>query len=307
MLRRTLGIRGPIRVAIREWTRETRGPMNRVTTGIRMRGMTPVSLTGPHKTQRTPGSTGVRRTMGIRALVRFAPGEYRLPTAEGSYTGRLPVCAQIADIGPPLELGPAGNIWVSVWGEYSSVGYEQAMYDELGQEWTLRMSFGGTAGVVRLQSASLVSGDRRLNLISNAPHEWYVYDYSRHKVTFTRGYLHSEFISSWGGTPSSGIIYRAEGELDGVVFEQDDYWRLTNNFYHHFFGADWAVFFDSPIGSACGIMVINGEPVGLGWEWPDPTVSTILCDFTVDQEHQFVSTEGEQLNEFPLPCPDLHP
>jgi hypothetical protein len=74
---------------------------------------------------------------------------------------------------------------------------------------------------------------------------------------------------------------RASGTLDGQGFEQDDYWKLIYNPSHHHFSRNFAVLFDAPIGSACGLKVVGVDP----WGDPPPAqVHTIDCELGAIEE-----------------------
>ncbi len=61
----------------------------------------------------------------------------------------------------------------------------------------------------------------------------------------------------WVGMVGSGFgaVTEARGLLDGTAFAITDYWQLVMTFGHHAFDRDALLFFDAPIGEACGLWV----------------------------------------------------
>ena len=90
-------------------------------------------------------------------------------------------------------------------------------------------------------------------------------------ATFDAGNVEFSFRAIAGSVstgPSGG--FRAQGTLDGVDFDVDDYFRIFYAAEHHHFGGQYAVFFDEPIRGACGLRVNNN--------YEERSLSLIDCD-----------------------------
>ena len=61
----------------------------------------------------------------------------------------------------------------------------------------------------------------------------------------------SEVGGVWIDAPR--VLYRVVGELDGVAFEQVDYFRMGYAYTAHGLDREVLVMFDDPIGDACGL------------------------------------------------------
>jgi hypothetical protein len=114
-----------------------------------------------------------------------------------------------------------------------------------------------------------------------------------HTIVFDGGeiVLQVRIGESLAGT-QPGAFVRASGTLDGEDFLQESYWKLIYNPEHHHFLRDFAVLFDTSIGDACGLKVINVEP----WESVSvpAEVSTIDCDLGDLESRALVSQSFEQ-------------
>jgi hypothetical protein len=102
----------------------------------------------------------------------------------------------------------------------------------------------------------------------------------RHTITFAGGQivLDVPITGAVGVTVMLAAFTRASGTLDGKAFTQTDYWKLVYSADHHHFTRNFAVLFDTPIGDACGLKVLNFW--GSRYLAPLPDVSTIRCDLT---------------------------
>jgi hypothetical protein len=81
--------------------------------------------------------------------------------------------------------------------------------------------------------------------------------------------------------------YWEEGSVQNYSF----YFKLIYNPTHHHFDRDFAVLFDSPIGSACGLKFENLGPWG-----PFPCRATMVeCDLTEIEERELVDCSWETL------------
>jgi hypothetical protein len=112
-------------------------------------------------------------------------------------------------------------------------------------------------------------------------------------VTFSGGEveLYIQMGDSGDSTEPAAFV-RATGTLDGVAFEQTDYYRLIYNPKHHHFERDFAVLLEEPIGGACGLKIECLDP----WNEPPPSrMTTVNCDLSEIEERQVTGEVFEQL------------
>jgi hypothetical protein len=238
-----------------------------------------------------------------QAIMRIAAGSYAVPIEEGTYPMRLPVCVQRFEPTDIFTLGDVGEVTVQRYGEVVYLSLWQDVYDQLGQAWRLRVSMYGEGTDVEVEIGYILGEEYSYYMYENT---FSYYERWRHHVTFSGGELTSDFFAAWGGTPSSGLLVGASGTLDGVAFDQSDYWKLVNNHDHHFFGADWAVIFDAPIGGACGLRIDDGNPIG-SMTMYDLTVHTIDCDLQFIEERAESKQNAVTFELDACPCPGFLP
>jgi hypothetical protein len=238
-----------------------------------------------------------------QAIMRIPAGSYAVPIEVGTYPLRLPTCIQRFDPTPVFTLGDAGEVTVQRYGEYVELSLWQDVYDDLGQAWRMRVAMSGEGTDLQVDMGYIIGTDYSYYMGDNT---FPYYERWRHNVVFEGGELTSDFFAAWGGTPSSGLLVRASGTLDGVAFDQTDYWKLVNNHDHHFFGADWAVFFDAPINGACGLRVDDGNPIG-SMVMYDLAVHTIDCDLQFLEERTESDQNAVTFDLPASPCPGFLP
>ncbi|MBN1772136.1 MAG: hypothetical protein JXB32_12780, partial [Deltaproteobacteria bacterium] len=215
-----------------------------------------------------------------KAMLRVVPGSYRLPTTAGEAPFFLPLCLDFGDGSPPTTTG-TGTVTHST-SSYGGSNYDRnnivvALTD--GRvEGSLNPVYAGTPPPMVLDgTANEPFGDAssfQFNYCPGGGECWGDGSRSFDSCTFegTPAQLHHLVLEAGaevhfelriGMSPAStepGAFVRAWGRLGGVDFDQRDYWRLVYNPAHHHFERDFAVFFDSPIGDACGLEVIGLEP-----------------------------------------------
>jgi hypothetical protein len=123
------------------------------------------------------------------------------------------------------------------------------------------------------------------------------YRHERHTIEFEGGRAVLEFRKEVRGIIAGtepGAFVGASGELDGQSFTQTEYWKLVYNPRHHHVIRNFGVFFDEPIGSACGIKVENVDPFENDPTVSDTTVHTINCDLSNIEERAVTSQLFEQ-------------
>ena len=252
----------------------------------------------------------------FKAKLRIIDGTYPLPHEDGLGSLTLPVCVQMA-VGQDLPvMAGGGNVDTNISSWQDTIFYshllEQPMQDAAGSTWWI-------SATLRLEST--VPGQQPLPLVldGSAPSPWsglggdfslcpgdaqscsqgrrflacnpLSYRLQRHVVTFTGGEITLDLRmgESMAATEPAAFV-RASGTLDGQSFAQEDYWKLIYNPSHHHFSRDFAVLFDAPIGSVCGLKASEVDP------WGDPPLAqihTIHCDLEEIDERS-VSAESYQ-------------
>jgi hypothetical protein len=243
----------------------------------------------------------------FKAMLRVIEGTYPLPHLDGLGSLTLPVCVQMPDGQEVPVMDGVGNLHTNVsdWQDttYYSHLLEQPMEDPTGETWWMSATLRLESTVPGQQPAALtldgsaaapwsgIGGDFSLcpddpqscsqgrRFLSCNPT---TYRLQRHGVDFEGGDLTLELRmgESVAATEPAAFV-RASGTLDGQGFEQDDYWKLIYNPSHHHFSRNFAVLFDAPIGSACGLKVVGVDP----WGDPPPAqVHTIDCELGAIEE-----------------------
>jgi hypothetical protein len=202
----------------------------------------------------------------------------------------------------PLRLGGVGQARVTEYGTVAYLNLEQPMADEGGKSYRLQLDLYHEGGVYEVEACLLIDADQTTVMLENSLS---YYDRWRHTAVFQGGSLTADFFAAWGGTPSSGLLVRASGVLDGVPFEQRNYWDLVSNNDHHFFGADWAVLFSAPIGSFCGLRIDDGNPIGAMSMYPDLKIHTVDCDLSPREERPLQHQDAVQFELERGLCPGI--
>ncbi|MCB9759570.1 MAG: hypothetical protein H6739_06990 [Alphaproteobacteria bacterium] len=234
-----------------------------------------------------------------KAQLRLMAGTLQLPTEDvqgGEVT--LPACVMM-DLGEPGLITEGPGAVDSRFQEYGGITYYThnfsiPMSGPNGESWELALMINGEdSGGAALDgghwdidsglwfSAGLCEGScdtgywaRLFDSCTFAG-----IDTDLHTFTFDGGTLRLELrIGASMASTEPAIFYRAEGTLDGTDFAQDDYWKLIYNPEHHHFSRDAIVFFDDPIGAACGISALNFDPWG---EEPATRIQLVDCDGAV--------------------------
>jgi hypothetical protein len=212
-----------------------------------------------------------------KAELRFVPGRYKLPDAEGDFTLTLPLC--LTRPGEFSKITDAGSLSVTFtdWGgsRHKQFAYRQPLSLN-GTSWTLESNWSvfqqtGQPNPQLIIDDQLVRGtnpdsESRYALCPNGvcDDRWAIYpcgenDTARSTtVTFARGTatFHASLVEGLfgaGGTVAG--LWRAQGTLDGTSFGQTDYYKLAHQPDHHNIHGGFLVRFDQPIGGACGLEV----------------------------------------------------
>ena len=209
--------------------------------------------------------------------IRLSPGTYRLPETPGTYTMRLPFCAETA-LDRDFVLGPASPLTL----DRLPLGDDAFWLYKLEQSFTL----GGRARVLDVgidvlyitsqgRPPDLVLDDRRdhgpnpdtsVTYLSACEEpcgdpiwfepcpmpgegDLYAVRFDRWRVE-----LRVRVYPAFGPTGPAALT-QAVGTLDGQSFTQSDFFKLAHRPDHHNHGGGFFVAFDDPIGGACGLEV----------------------------------------------------
>lgn len=233
-----------------------------------------------------------------KAMVRFAPGTYRLNSKDGTHPFALPVCVRFRDAASSPVMAGAGSLTTtsSTYSgtRHASMRWTQPLRTPGGEDWELQGSIStpvpnGTV-VIPLDGAHVFADEFYVNftLCKGACQQYTdwrrldscVFDnvgLQRHQVEFMGGNVQLDIrIGQSMASTEPGLFVGGQGELDGISFTQLDYWSLIYVPEHHHFARHFLVLFDDPPSShACGVMADGLTP------WPDemeqPVVSVVDC------------------------------
>lgn len=223
------------------------------------------------------------------------PQTLSLPTetTEGAFT--LPACLRAApEAEGPRSSGPGTlSLRVDTYGSetWHELTLTQPLEDSSGQTWTLTLSSWGEGSPAQV----VVDGDYPDPFagggvtLSACPGDCTDYsawrsllsctfaseDSDQHTFVFEGGELVLDLrIGQSMASTEPAMLVGARGTLDGVDFEQTDYWSLVYNPEHHHFSRDAQVWLPSPIGEVCALEVRAFDP----WdEAPPTTVHALDC------------------------------
>jgi hypothetical protein len=250
----------------------------------------------------------------LKGRMRVIAGDYPVPSENGTWPFRLPVCFEMLEPGDEPVHDGVGTI-SSNHSEYNGgIQYRftivQPMRTGSGTPWDYRLELNEwiPADQTVIDVLDGAWPDPYATWVTNilchdgqqcwrnddyqyaschfdtARHQW-------HKVDFEGGTVTYHFMmgDSMAST-EPGAFVRAEGILDGVAFDQLDYYKLIYNPEHHHFTRDYAVLFDAPIAGACGLMATQMEayePTG------NEELSTIDCALNAIDKKTITSIEFE--------------
>ncbi len=248
----------------------------------------------------------------FKAMLRVIEGTYPLPHRDGLGSLTLPICLRMPEGQEVPVMDGTGNVDtnISSWQDttYYSHLLEQPMEDPTGATWWISATFRLESTVPGQQPAALLLDGSAAAPWSGVGGEFSLcpddaqscsqgrrflscnpttYRLQRHSLNFDGGdiVLDVRMGESMASTEPAAFV-RASGVLDGQSFDQDDYWKLIYNPSHHHFSRDFAVLFDAPIGSVCGLRVVNVDP----WGDPPPAqVHTIDCQLGAIEERALTS------------------
>ena len=260
--------------------------------------------------------------VAAKAMLKFHPGSFPIPHEAGSDAFVLPSCVRFADstgIGAGDEDGEISTTVTVVDNEPPTEDYTiytNQFRQPMGEGWDLSgyLRYRGTVDETpdpvvldgtpvdllgtfshdfQLCATETCIGSDRLSFTSCNPT---AYALERHTIEFDGGnvVLDIRMGQSLASTEPAAFV-RARGVIDGVDFDQTDYWKLIYNPTHHHFSRNFVSFFDDDINGACGVKVVNVEP----WEPVSvpAEVSLVDCDLTVLENRDLVSQRFERPDE----------
>ena len=234
----------------------------------------------------------------LKAKLRFIPGTYRVPSTVENAAVHLPFCVQFLEMDGLTSSGQ-GTV-TSTTTEFDdvtrfTVQLTHAMTAENGDTYSFKANFSnteehsvtGTTFVLDGSPSAVFQGPifdvtlcttgsdecfPRRQFVSCMPE---TYQRQEHEVVFDGGdvRLTVQMGQSMASTEPAAFV-RAEGMLDGVSFDQQEYYKLIYNPEHHHFARDFAVLFDTPIQGACGLKIRNLDPSGQSTK---SILSTVDC------------------------------
>jgi hypothetical protein len=225
-------------------------------------------------------SRTLREELATKAVLRVVPGTYRLPTTSGDFPFFLPLCLDFGDDSPPATTG-SGTVTRST-SSYGGSNYDRnhlvIPLTDGRVEGDLDPVYAGTPPPMVLDgSANDPFGDASRFHFDYCPAGeecWGLGSRSFDSCTYegTPAQFHHVVLEAGAevhfevrigmsmASTEPGAFVRAWGRFGGADFDQRDYWHLVYNPTHHHIERDFAVFFDAPIGDACGLEVVNLEP-----------------------------------------------
>lgn len=217
--------------------------------------------------------------LAAKAELRVIPGSWAVPSVEGDFSLSLPVCAMRKD--NAISMGGVGSTTVSPQSfagtTYTYLDGVQPLSDSLGASWSLAHTLvlvgdegadpdplvldgyensaeSGTGATFVLYPEG---GDRyATSAMTFAPCMDPSWTNNVHTVTFEGGSIEIELYL--GDDPiitAPGNFVHASGTLDGTDFDITNFYQLIYRPGHHHMTRNFAVLFDAPIGSACGLLV----------------------------------------------------
>jgi len=237
----------------------------------------------------------LKEELAKKALLRIAPGSYRLPAAEQAGLA-LPVCIALGAEGVGVAAVPrstshqANPFDGNVSHHYDFVSEQPDPARRVSVSLYLTLPEGQAPGFV-------LDGDHPALFGPTEPHNSFVLCESldescfpdrsfdscthasstlnRHQIGLDSGDITLDVrIGDSYASTEPGAFVAARGTFRGVAFEQENYFKLVYRPAHHHFDRDFAVLFDEPIDGACGLKIerFSADPAG-----PAPTAASIDC------------------------------
>jgi len=221
-----------------------------------------------------------------KGQARVIAGSYPFPTEAGSFALTVPACTRDAAGQVDATTG-TGTGSVALAGTYMQLSLYQpstagqaigvVLLHDLSGEATVPVNgqgppSGWEGSVFGLYPASAEGIIGRGYGPCASAETWRV---DTHRITFEGGEveLMLHIGDSAAGTEPFAFV-SAKGQLDGVEFEQSDYFSLVYRPDHHHFGRNFAVLLPEPIGGACALRIegLESESTTVG------TVSLTDCE-----------------------------
>jgi hypothetical protein len=232
-------------------------------------------------------------------VVRLVAGTYAFPDQSGRARAHLPFCVR----------AQGGRSAASADGGELTTSRRPFLGQELLEHFLLQpLTLGGTPHVLFTQTSSYFPtgdpaptigiGGSTVDRVSEVFHQLCPGESCRGSseilapcpapgdgveatVSFDRGEMTVTTVLASGGfgPVSPAMLARASGSLDGVSFEQADYFRLAHRPDHHNWGGGYLVLFETPIGQACGIEAYVPSADGSFWV-DEPAAWLVGCDLS---------------------------
>lgn len=222
----------------------------------------------------------LKEELAAKALLRVAPGSYRLPGAASAGLG-LPVCLKLGASAAPVAAQADAVRYESSTLETTTS--HQYYFDQTVPDPDRRLTIG-----LRVAAPSADTPRFRLDGAAPSPFDETVPSASfwlcqglepcmfdrafdscshaestlnRHDVELDTGSISLELrIGESFASTEPGAFVRASGSFRGQAFDQRDYFKLIYRPAHHHFERFFAVLFDEPIDGACGVEIDALEP-----------------------------------------------
>lgn len=240
-------------------------------------------------------SRTLKEELAKKALLRIAPGTYRLPTEAAEDVG-LPVCVAYGESGTGVPMSPRSIEYTAApfSGEINHrytfhavapspdrqlvLGLDQRTPS--GETFDFNLDGGPTDfdsfdadGFSFVLCQSLEEPCYADRVFDSCTHESSTLN--RHELTLEDGALVLDLrIGASAASTEPGAFVRAAGTFRGDSFEQTNYFRLIYRPEHHHFERHFAVLFDAPIQGACGLEISGFS----AFDETTPSVYTVDCE-----------------------------
>lgn len=235
----------------------------------------------------------LKQELAMKALLRIAPGTYRLPAATQEGLG-LPLCLAFGEEGRGVAPAPqhvsyeARNFGEEVNHRYAFDAHQPSPERVLSVSLELVLPSGEQPGFVLDGSALDPFSGRYVSLYlcpsldpNCVPERFFdscthaSSRLNRHEVVLDTGTLVLDVrIGSSVASTEPAAFVRASGSFRGTSFEQRNYFKLVYRPGHHHFVRSFAVLFDAPLDGVCGIEIDDFATDDFS---PPPTAAAVDC------------------------------
>ena len=229
--------------------------------------------------------------------VRLIAGTYSFPDAAGSYTMTLPACLLRPGVSSRHDGDGSLSITVRDYTTWQEMTFAHSQPLAIGADsWILELELWVRSSTGEALPALIIDDQLNHDDLPGTsswyslegpgwPYRWPAYPCQTYDPTgrqqgasFDRGHLNVQdhFIPGvFGAGGTAAQLTRAWGELDGVAFDQEDFFHLAHRTDHHNSGGGFLVLFDAPINAACGL---EDHIPSLDGGWANLEGWTLDCD-----------------------------